>query len=1442
MRLIKKETTVRVPRIHAFDATVNNEVGCPFILMECVDAKPLGEFWYGDTIPREEREDFRAQILKDIAKAMVQLTTLTFDQGGVLQFGPDGNIVGVGPSWILDYPTDYKQSRQSGDKSAAIPFCRREPMSDPQAFMLFLADRSKEMSELSEHDQGLDQLLRIMINWLFEQKGQREPGHKFVLSHPDLDTQNILISPDGRLTFIDWDGVVAVPRSVGCLKYPLWLMANWDALNYWYDNETCKWKHGEYEESSPKKLVRYRVMYANSMENALRKAGASGSSVTEEDAALTRGSLVAWALENAAKSVENMQGVLYHMFGEIEQATEGWDDNTVDAFLASRQSHEKENGNGGPAISTEFETSKTAAPAGRPVRPMRGARRPKQPKPALEAATSSRPKSALTEGSIVAVPNRCNQSETLVLESTPSIEAGAVSAKRSYQATPARQTLHEKPSPNITPSMDSEVERTDEVCQHPPSQHLPCESSDSTFPMRVKPSPTKHSIRSLLKHDGLSPKFVPEAKNSIEVKPGWSKQSVTPSQSSPAVKQTPKTKPSVETESAPKRRPCPPLAHNHIPSRKLVSVTESSTDSSSTAQKPIVHETYSPSSTKPGPRSVTSTNKCPGKEWGVCHPLLSPCSRPGTLGPVLEPLADLMPAQINSFKPLAPREVSIGENRPVPLSTTNDRIAKMAIPDKGTQGMASASTTVTRKCGVARVLSWTRKKMRRARKTLVGGSLAVDDNKNQVDTGSRFQEEEACHKTHNLGIAQGFCLASANTLRSMSRMLHTTKSRKIDHKVVSQNRTNDPTSLNQAPDLHRGTVRTQELVNDPPRPQASEDTSIEYGYPNTIDGHHMSTNKVLDAEILGANVAKRTAAANFAEILAVRHPRARMTPDAPPASETARLHAVWQSIAYEVLVSGISIDQVSLCQEDIATLIKDALEAVRNAEQPIISHPCGTVSLRKVGLHGLNNDNVDYGDDSSNLANSSGVVVSPANDEASPTDCSPHGIGQLDEQASENICPDSTVCKNQPANTDAVPSSPIEAENNGLKVTPNVEDGAVAAGAVLHDGKQGHHTAATASSPIEATASKVDEQAPESYDSATSEEVSVHIDKDAFTPIVNDDGKVYAVKMPCECEPEKTSAHLRHISLSSSGNTTGSTETLASFPSSTKSAPSSFTRVSTKGHPLQCYGQIWGGPKIWEVDEVEKLMAKCRQCQKWWCKKKEQKVVEGGVKAEVQGYEKPKGKGREAENGIKKASAASLKKDDARGAAKHNRGQVRNENGKNGEEKAAKTNASSCLNQESTGQGSDLPRNASNIFEKKAFTPLLNDEAKKVGGRIRKNQHAMGEMIREKKMNEGLRLKVEGAQVAELEKEKPGIGTANKPSLGEGKEQEYTKRPSRDAGDDNGNVGEDEKIIEKAAEDRYVERGDFVLEQVATALYKGPLDEKRMRRLKAGFLKLLKGA
>jgi hypothetical protein len=50
----------------------------------------------------------------------------------------------------------------------------------------------------------------------------------FLLQHPDLDLQNILVDDDGNVSgILDWDECLAVPRCVGCTLLSELLLRDW---------------------------------------------------------------------------------------------------------------------------------------------------------------------------------------------------------------------------------------------------------------------------------------------------------------------------------------------------------------------------------------------------------------------------------------------------------------------------------------------------------------------------------------------------------------------------------------------------------------------------------------------------------------------------------------------------------------------------------------------------------------------------------------------------------------------------------------------------------------------------------------------------------------------------------------------------------------------------------------------------------------------------------------------------------------------------------------------------------------------------------------------------------------------------------------------------------------------------------------------------------------
>ncbi|KLJ05688.1 hypothetical protein EMPG_10867 [Blastomyces silverae] len=98
------------------------------------------------------------------------------------------------------------------------------PFVGPRDFLFCLLSLNKAKQPTHEIGIGMLKLLHLFLQWA---PAPQDP--KFVLTHPDLNMQNILVFEDGSMrALIDWDDVAAVPCLVGNKKYPSWLTRDWD--------------------------------------------------------------------------------------------------------------------------------------------------------------------------------------------------------------------------------------------------------------------------------------------------------------------------------------------------------------------------------------------------------------------------------------------------------------------------------------------------------------------------------------------------------------------------------------------------------------------------------------------------------------------------------------------------------------------------------------------------------------------------------------------------------------------------------------------------------------------------------------------------------------------------------------------------------------------------------------------------------------------------------------------------------------------------------------------------------------------------------------------------------------------------------------------------------------------------------------------------------------
>ena len=313
MRWIRGKTTIPVPEVYGFDSSMDNAIECPYIMMEYIKGQSLYEGWFNPQASPARLEQFRARALQTIAAAMVQLHNLRFHTSGSLRFRPNGTPYEFQSAKVVDFLGIAVKPRD--DPSRDILFAQKGPFKDPMDFLLFNFNRQDSMYSDSTRVRGLHESLRLFTQWTLEPVSN-DP-YPFVLGHPDFDLQNILVKEDGTVCgVLDWDGVGAVPHTVGCLKYPLWLTRDWEPSNYNYDAATGERKSkSERWENSPNENQCYRAMYAQFIEAEL-----SHKEMDKSAAKITRLSLLAGVLESADAIPEFLYETIQNLYGKVEKA------------------------------------------------------------------------------------------------------------------------------------------------------------------------------------------------------------------------------------------------------------------------------------------------------------------------------------------------------------------------------------------------------------------------------------------------------------------------------------------------------------------------------------------------------------------------------------------------------------------------------------------------------------------------------------------------------------------------------------------------------------------------------------------------------------------------------------------------------------------------------------------------------------------------------------------------------------------------------------------------------------------------------------------------------------------------------------------------------------------------------------------------------------------
>ena len=200
MNMIKQTTTIPIPAVHHFDASADNVIGCPYILMDFLKGKPLWQGWFDKNASKSMLEQFRARALQTLAAAMVQLNQFTIDRGGSLRFDSNGRPVDVAGTKVPDWLAEHDILTGFKDGGGDCLVCEKGPFSDPASSFLFMLNRRGFREEDEGCGRGVVEIIRLLTEWTLEEaESTHKNGRKFMLAHADLAWQNCLVEDDGTL-------------------------------------------------------------------------------------------------------------------------------------------------------------------------------------------------------------------------------------------------------------------------------------------------------------------------------------------------------------------------------------------------------------------------------------------------------------------------------------------------------------------------------------------------------------------------------------------------------------------------------------------------------------------------------------------------------------------------------------------------------------------------------------------------------------------------------------------------------------------------------------------------------------------------------------------------------------------------------------------------------------------------------------------------------------------------------------------------------------------------------------------------------------------------------------------------------------------------------------------------------------------------------------------
>ena len=254
-----------MPEIYTYETDIENPVKVPYTLEAFCEGQLLSEQWDNAAWTTEEK---RTKVLTQLAQHMTSLYTFQFDKIGTPQFDQSGNtITDIGP--ILDRNMIHQPFGKCITKATCfttrdyVQSRHKDPLKDPS--------RARYV--------GAYYHLASLAIASIPDKLNEQP---FALSHGDYNLQNIFVDDEGNVTgIIDWDNTDAMTPALGSLRYPIWITADWDPINYGWGEEDEDGDIRPYDSSGT--LLKYRKIYTAALKDAMINRGPKNKALETEE-------------------------------------------------------------------------------------------------------------------------------------------------------------------------------------------------------------------------------------------------------------------------------------------------------------------------------------------------------------------------------------------------------------------------------------------------------------------------------------------------------------------------------------------------------------------------------------------------------------------------------------------------------------------------------------------------------------------------------------------------------------------------------------------------------------------------------------------------------------------------------------------------------------------------------------------------------------------------------------------------------------------------------------------------------------------------------------------------------------------------------------------------------------------------------------------------------